>query len=318
MPTVLELLSYVFFCGASIVGPFFEFSDYKMYIERTDRYANIPSTFKAAVTKFLKGKACLALNLVIGTKFWPLFCGTEEFTEYSFLYKVVYYYIAITSMRLFYYSGWCITDGAIIASGLGYAGKDKNGEEQFNEIYSIRIRDVELGLSPQIMMQHWNHMIHLWLKHYVYNRTLVKGKKPTAMNNIIVFIMSAFWHGFYPFYYVMFFFCALVGEISKDMYRSRIYFRWIPDPLNSILANFIALLVMNYMGASFQMLTFERGYRFSSTLYHFIFILVLVTFAIMRFGRIPQRAAKLEAKLKAKEEAKNTPVANDGETKKSQ
>jgi hypothetical protein len=23
------------------------------------------------------------------------------------------------------------------------------------------------------MMQHWNHQIHLWLKHYIYNRTLV-------------------------------------------------------------------------------------------------------------------------------------------------
>ena len=163
----------------------------------------------------------------------------------------MYYYIAITSMRLFYYSGWCITDGAIIASGLGYAGKDKEGKDQFNAIYSIRIRDVELGLSPQIMMQHWNHMIHLWLKHYVYNRTLVKGKKPGAYNNLIVFIMSAFWHGFYPFYYVMFFFCALVGEISKDMYRSRVYFRWIPYPFSSILANFASMLTMNYMGCCF-------------------------------------------------------------------
>ncbi len=56
MPTVLEMASYVFFCGACICGPFFEFTDYKMYIERTGRYSHIPSSFKPALIRFLKGK----------------------------------------------------------------------------------------------------------------------------------------------------------------------------------------------------------------------------------------------------------------------
>lgn len=51
-------------------------------------------------------------------------------------------------MRMFYYAAWCVTDGAIIMSGLGYAGKNKEGKESFDHIYSIRIRDVELGVSP--------------------------------------------------------------------------------------------------------------------------------------------------------------------------
>jgi lysophospholipid acyltransferase len=79
-------------------------------------------------------------------------------------------------------------------------------------------------------------MIHIWLKHYIYNRTLAKGQKPGLINNLATFIVSAFWHGFYPFYYVMFFFAALLGELSKDIYRSRIFFRFIPYPINSILA----------------------------------------------------------------------------------
>lgn len=33
MPSVIELLSYVYFCCACICGPFFEFSDYKRFIE---------------------------------------------------------------------------------------------------------------------------------------------------------------------------------------------------------------------------------------------------------------------------------------------
>jgi hypothetical protein len=55
----------------------------------------------------------------------------------------------MTGQRFVYYSTWCLTDGQIIGSGLGYAGKDeKTGEEKFDKIYSIRVLDVEFGLSP--------------------------------------------------------------------------------------------------------------------------------------------------------------------------
>ncbi len=56
LPTILEVLSYVYFPCSAICGPFFEFSDYKIFIERKDRYANIPSTAKTAMMKFLQGK----------------------------------------------------------------------------------------------------------------------------------------------------------------------------------------------------------------------------------------------------------------------
>lgn len=60
----------------------------------------------------------------------------------------------MSNQRFLYYSGWCITDGAVMASGLGYAGKDpKTGEEKFDRIYSIDIAGVELEQSPQIMIQ---------------------------------------------------------------------------------------------------------------------------------------------------------------------
>ena len=119
------------------------------------------------------------------------------------------------------------------------------------------------------------------------------------MNNLAVFITSAFWHGFYPFYYVMFFFSAILSELAKDIYRSRILFRWIPYPLNCILASFLSMLMMNFMGISFMLLTMEKGWRFSSSVYHFVYIVIVVLFVIFRFGGVTRKAAKLEAKLKA-------------------
>ena len=55
MPSVIELLGYVYFSSGCIIGPFFEFSDYKRYIEREGHYKNIPSTIIPSLKKFFTG-----------------------------------------------------------------------------------------------------------------------------------------------------------------------------------------------------------------------------------------------------------------------
>lgn len=57
--------------------------------------------------------------------------------------------------------------------------------------------------------------------------------------------------------------------------------------------SFLSMLAMNYMGVSFGLLTFEKGYRFSKSVYHFIYIGIIVFFIIFRFGGLPKKAAKL-------------------------
>lgn len=60
--------------------------------------------------------------------------------------------MAMSNQRYLYYTPWCITDGAVIASGLGYNGKDeKTGKDKFDRIISIYILEVEFGLSPNSM-----------------------------------------------------------------------------------------------------------------------------------------------------------------------
>ena len=59
----------------------------------------------------------------------------------------------MTSQRFLYYTSWCIIDGAIIASGLGYNGKDpETGEHRFDRILNVNILGVELGNSPTYMI----------------------------------------------------------------------------------------------------------------------------------------------------------------------
>jgi len=139
---------------------------------------------------------------------------------------------------------------------------------------SIEVIELETASSPVFMMAHWNHTVHLWLKHYVQSRLVPPGGKPTLYQTLITMMVSAFWHGFYPFYYFMFFQAACVVEISKDMYRARYLFRWVPYP--EITCHFISMLILNYLGTSFNQLTFERGFNFGRGTYFFVFILVPV------------------------------------------
>ena len=115
----------------------------------------------------------------------------------------------------------------------------------------------------------------------------------------------------------MFVFSAILSELAKDIYRSRIFFRWIPSPLNSIIANFLSMLMMNFMGISFMLLTFEKGWRFSSSVSHFVYIVITIFFVIFRFSGITKKAAKLEQKLKDKAAAKAAGIPETA-TKKTQ
>lgn len=63
MPTVLEMLSYTYFCCSCIVGPYYEYVDYINFIEMKGHYEKIPNTVLSSLMKFLKSK-CKSLNLV--------------------------------------------------------------------------------------------------------------------------------------------------------------------------------------------------------------------------------------------------------------
>ena len=44
LPTFYEYLGYLYYCGGTIAGPFFEYRDYINFMSRKGNYATIPST----------------------------------------------------------------------------------------------------------------------------------------------------------------------------------------------------------------------------------------------------------------------------------
>lgn len=125
LPSVLEMASYTFYCCGCALGIFFEFSDYKRFIERKEEYSYVPSPILPSLKVLAEGIFCLVVFLVVSSSFSVMVCGTEEYAHIGgFGYRVFYYMVAMTGQRFFYYAPWLITSGAIVASGFGYNGRD--------------------------------------------------------------------------------------------------------------------------------------------------------------------------------------------------
>ena len=65
-PNLLEITSYTFYCNTAGLGVFFEFTDYKRFIEKTHEYTNIPSTLIPSL-KWLGQSVMFMLIFSIGT-----------------------------------------------------------------------------------------------------------------------------------------------------------------------------------------------------------------------------------------------------------
>lgn len=226
-------------------------------------------------------------------------CWSDEFAKFSFPYKVFYYMTAFTVKRAFYYSPFSATTGSIIGSGLGYNGVKKNEEgkdvHQWDKIIGVFVWKCETLTSPADAFRYWNYQVHVWLKYYVYMRLVTPGKKPGTYESMMTFIISGLWHGFYAFYHVMFFFTALLQELSKDVYRARKLFNFIPPPLRLPISWFLSYLFLDYLGVCVNALSIKNGLTFNRAMHYYIFILIVVGFIVFRFFIVPY-VRKIEKK----------------------
>jgi len=238
------------------------------------------------------------------------------FAEYNFVHKVAYLIISMSCLRCNYYTGWFMSEGAIVLNGFGYNG-EKDGVTQWNRLTNIRILNVEFGDSLKSMIDSWNLGTARFLKFYVYFRVSRKPVKPgqkvegkpKGLNNevsqLLVFVVSAFWHGFYPGYYFFFvsmFFFKLVSNYMEKIITARIYTpgkTTIVNLIYSAICMLLSVAFLDYCAIAFVLLSYENalvGYAAYYWSFHIlIFVcLVLVKLRILRPVRPPRAEVKAE------------------------
>ncbi|KAK9688448.1 Lysophospholipid acyltransferase [Basidiobolus ranarum] len=297
-PSFLEYLGYIFYFGSFGVGPPIEFADYRQFttleifkVDNSERLA-IPDGLPSGLRCLASGIIYLAFTVFVSPHYPIQYCLTPEYRAKSFFYRFSYINIVSLMNRFKYYSVWHMAEGACIVSGLGFNGY-KQGKPQWNRVSNVDVIGYEAAQSTKTLLDAWNIGTNRWLKNYVYLRITPPGTKPTSMATLATFGVSAFWHGFYPGYYMMFLSASMVSGVAAKMRKTvRPYFLQ-PDMktptsgkvVYDLLSWFATQTTINYLTMSFLILSFKESIIIWSANYfigHVIILSMMAFFALAR------------------------------------
>ena len=233
-PGILDYTAYVLFFPSLLAGPAFEYVYYKRWIDTTlfdvppgtdpaktpptRKKRRIPRSGKPATIKLVAGLGWILLYVWFTAQYGVETLLEPSYMQYSFLRRVWILYMVGFTARLKYYGVWSLTEGACILSGMGYNGFDtRTGKVFWNRLENIDAVALETAQNVHGYLAAWNKNTSHWLRNCVYLRVTPKGKKPGFRATLATFTTSAFWHGFYPGYYLTFVLGAVLQTVAKGM-----------------------------------------------------------------------------------------------------
>jgi lysophospholipid acyltransferase len=233
LPGFLDYAGYVFFFPGLMVGPAFDYVDYKNYITTsmfelppgvdpskappTRKKRKIPRSGRRSTYKLIEGLLWIGVFLLSSPYYYADFFLSDEYMKYNFFRRVFQLYMLGIVTRTKYYGVWTLSEGACILSGIGYRGiNPKTGKAHWDRLTNVRPWDLETAQNTYAYIGNWNMNTNNWLRNYVYLRVTPKGQKPGFRATLATFFTSAFWHGFYPGYYLTFILGSFLQSIAKS------------------------------------------------------------------------------------------------------
>lgn len=237
LPSFLDYAGYVLFFPSLMVGPAFEYVAYRRWLETTlfevppgtdpskvpptRKKRKIPRSARPALKKMLWGLLWIFAFLKLSAIFTAEGLLDDQYMHYSLPRRIFILYMLGVVSRFKYYGVWTLTEGACILSGLGYNGFDpKTGKVFWDRLENVNPIKLETAQNIRGYLENWNKNTNHWLRNYVYLRVTPKGKKPGFRASLATFATSAFWHGFYPGYYLTFILASFVQTVAKSKFLS--------------------------------------------------------------------------------------------------
>ncbi|KAN0073425.1 MBOAT, membrane-bound O-acyltransferase family domain containing protein [Elaphomyces granulatus] len=303
-PSILDFAGYVLFFPSLFAGPSFDYVDYRRWIETTlfdvppgtdpskipptRKKRKIPRSGWPALKKAIIGMLWIFAFLKLGAYYDPSVVLDENFMQYSFPRRVWIVHMLGFAARLKYYGVWSLTEGACILSGLGYNGFDpKTGKVFWDRLENVNPWRLETAQNIRAYLESWNMNTNHWLRNYVYLRVTPKGKKPGFRASMVTFATSAFWHGFYPGYYLTFVLGAVEQTAAKNIRRYVRPFFLTPDgtkptPLKryyDVVSWLTTQLILSFSVVPFIVLYFSDSILVWARLYFYGLVAVMSSIA---------------------------------------
>ncbi|KAI9881997.1 MAG: hypothetical protein M1823_006284, partial [Watsoniomyces obsoletus] len=305
LPSLLDYAGYVFFFPSLFAGPSFDYVEYHRWIETTmfevppgtdaskhpptRKKRRIPRSRTPATLKAMAGLLWIFTFIKLSGWYNTELLTGDQFLTYSFPYRLWLLHMFGVSSRTKYYGVWALTEGACILSGLGYKGIDPTtGRVQWNRLQNVNPLGVETAQNTRAYLENWNINTNHWLRNYVYLRVTPKGKKPGFRASLATFTTSAFWHGFYPGYYLSFILASFLQTVAKNFRRHVRPLFLTPSGsgaptttkrIYDILSFFCTQLAFSFAVAPFILLTFPASFKVWSRVYFYCPIGVMLSMA---------------------------------------
>lgn len=298
-PNLINFISFAFFFPSLLTGPSFDYADYDKWIHGElfvdvpeskkpgrKRKRLIPKNGRVAFWKALQGIIWAVLWLKAAQYISVQDIFTVRFARFSFVTKAVLLYVLGVTYRLKYYAAWSISEASCISSGLGYNGYDKEtGKFKWNAVQNIDPIAFETGQNAHVCLEAWNMNTNKWLKNYVYLRVKRKNKKPGFKSTLFTFVVSAFWHGTRPGYY-MSFVCGALFQTAMKIYRKNIRPIFLGSKQRKLSYDVVTFIVtqlsFGFMAQPFIILDFPRSWYCWKLVYFYPLVGVTATIAIFR------------------------------------
>lgn len=241
LPALLDYAGYVLFFPSLFVGPAFDYNEYRGWIDcsmfdvpvsvdpakkpPTRKKRKIPRSGTPATWKMISGLLWIIAFLNLGKWYSPDVLFSDRFMTYSLVRRVIVLHLVGFTARTKYYGVWFLAEGSCILAGLGYNGIDPaTGSVSWSRLQNINPWGVESAQNSRAYLENWNMNTNKWLRYYIYLRVTPRNKKPGFRASMATFVTSAFWHGFYPGYYLAFVLASFVQTAAK---RTSKYPLWL-------------------------------------------------------------------------------------------
>ncbi|OTA97692.1 hypothetical protein M434DRAFT_391624 [Hypoxylon sp. CO27-5] len=237
LPGLLDYAGYVLFFPSLMAGPAFDYNEYRGWIDcsmfdvpatidpakkpPTRKKRKIPRSGTPAMMKLASGVIWIWAFLNLSKYYTHEVLLDDTYMNFNFLRRVLIMHMVGFTARCKYYGVWFMAEGSCILAGLGYNGVDPvTGKVYWNRLQNINPWGVETAQNSRAYLENWNMNTNKWLRYYIYLRVTPRNRKPGFRASLATFVTSAFWHGFYPGYYLSFILASFVQQAAKHYRRN--------------------------------------------------------------------------------------------------
>ncbi|XP_069492690.1 lysophospholipid acyltransferase 7 [Ambystoma mexicanum] len=296
IPRLWEMFCYSYCYIGIMTGPFYRYKTYHDWLYQLNS-KTIPS-WRPLLLRLRPVPAFGGLFILV-SHYFPLdYVRTDEFYDQIFLYRLFYMIPIFFVFRMRFYIAWIFAECGCMAAAFGAyptAAKSRSGggptveyspierspdgdciamTYDYETVKNINCHGTDFCVKVKDGMRYWNMSVQWWLSQYIYKNSPIKS---FIFGSAWTMLISAYWHGIHPGYYLSFLtipLCLAAEGAMEAGLRHRLSdagklaFDWVHW--------FLKMRCYDYMCMGFVLLTFTDTLRYWRSIYFSVHLLAIM------------------------------------------